>query len=302
MRADSSFPPRLFLIGAQKCATTFLADCLANHPQITLAAPKEPDFFTRNRDRGIEWYRACFAKTGAAVLLDASVSYSVAPQAPERGNPLSGVPERIRHHAPDARFVYLVRDPVQRVHSAYWHAVATGHEGRPFREAIAEDPWYLNASRYHHQIRRYLDVFPADRLLILDMRETIADPAAAVARVCRHVALVPDCALDPPGEKRNASYRLNALGRLLTHGGLGRAGLGRLAGVARGVLPARVYGRLRGAVTRGLPDMAPADRDRVAALLRDDTQQFADLTGIRFDPARTSAPATLAATVVEAGS
>ena len=290
MSADSNFPPRLFLIGAQKCATTFLADCLADHPQIELAAPKEPDFFTRNYARGLEWYRARFANSGAAVLLDASVSYTVAPRAPERDNPLSGVPERIRAHAPEARFVYIVRDPVQRVHSAYWHAVAAGHEDRPFRQAIAEDPWYLNASRYHHQVQRYLDVFPADRLLILDMHETIADPAAAVARVCRHVGLAPHSALELPEDKRNASYRLSTVGRMLVKGGLGREGLGRVARLARGVLPSSVYGRLRGVVARDLPDMVLADRDHVAALLREDTRRFAGLTRLRFDPASTSSP------------
>lgn len=288
VRANPPFPPRLFLIGAQKCATTFLADCLAAHPEIALATPKEPDFFTRNHARGAHWYRACFPDPAPRVLLDASVSYAAAPLAAETGNPLCGVPERIRATSPEARFVYLVRDPVQRVHSAYWHAVTAGHERRPFRQAIVEDPWYLNVSRFHRQLSCYLDVFPLDRLLLLDMRATIADAAEAVDRVCRHVGLAPAAALDLPGGKRNAGYRLNAIGRVLAAGGLRRSGLARVNGFARGVLPVGLYDRVRGAVTRSLPEMTPADRGYVADQLADDTARFTALTGFSFDPAQTS--------------
>ena len=258
----NGFPPRLFLIGAQKCATTFFADSLARHPQIVLASPKEPDFFTRNHNRGADWYRACFQPTGDAVLLDASVSYSVAPQVPDPMNPVSGVPERIRAMVPDAYFLYIVRDPVKRVHSAYWHAVTAGHERRPFRQAVAEDPWYLNASRYHRQVTRYLDVFPANRLLILEMRDVVSDPDQAVARVCAHIGLSPPALAGLSLSKRNASYRLNALGRLLTHGGLGRgfprcpkAG-GRASGCER-TLPRARRPAADGPACLGRPDPPP---------------------------------------------
>ena len=58
--SDDVFPPRAFLIGAAKSATTTLADLLNQHPHIFLSNPKEPDFFWINWDRGIDWYRALF--------------------------------------------------------------------------------------------------------------------------------------------------------------------------------------------------------------------------------------------------
>ena len=294
MQARPAFPPRLFLIGAQKCATTYFAECLAADPRIALAQPKEPDFFTRHHDRGLDWYRGCFAHADPAVqvLVDASTSYSVAPGDADQqaDRPLAGVPGRILAQAPDARFVYIVRDPVKRVHSAYWHAVAAGSEQRPFRSAVDADPWYLDASRYARQLRGYLAHVPSERVLVMEMRRVIADPGAAVAQVCRHVGLSAPVDLHLPASERNASYRLNALGGLLAVGGGDRDRLRRVAGRARRLMPERLYGLLRRGVTRGLPEMTAADAAYVRQRLGDDPQQFAALTGIDLiAPARVPA-------------
>lgn len=47
-------PPRpdFIGIGAQKCATTWLALCLRQHPQIFMASPKELKYFNENFARG----------------------------------------------------------------------------------------------------------------------------------------------------------------------------------------------------------------------------------------------------------
>ena len=72
-----AFPPQAFIIGAQRSGTTSLAFLLNQHPMIALAEPKEPNFLTMNWENGIDWYRSCFSREDA-ILLDASVSYSMA--------------------------------------------------------------------------------------------------------------------------------------------------------------------------------------------------------------------------------
>ena len=187
-------PPKLFIIGAQKSGTTALATLLGQHPQICLAAPKEPDFFTRHYKRGLDWYYQRFANPDANWLLDASTSYTDAPlpgfdaDKNDPNNPLLGVPERIRDtcraDAYPPRFIYIMRDPVARTHSGYWHAVRAGEEQRPFEQAIAQpDAHYLRLGDYAGQLEYYFKVFPRAHVLPLFFEEFKHDPQT-VARRC----------------------------------------------------------------------------------------------------------------------
>src|SRR5689334_5283974 len=54
--------PDFIIIGSQKCGTTFLYDELAKHPCVAPAITKEIHFFDFNYERGVDWYRACFAQ------------------------------------------------------------------------------------------------------------------------------------------------------------------------------------------------------------------------------------------------
>lgn len=100
--------PNLVVIGAAKCGTTSLHEYLNAHPQIAMSREKELDFFVaeKNWSRGLDWYEAQFED--APIRGESSVSYAAFPE-------YQGVPERIVRALPDARVIYLVRDPVERV-------------------------------------------------------------------------------------------------------------------------------------------------------------------------------------------
>src|SRR5271168_2107075 len=114
-----------------KCATTYLGELLGAHPEVFMSSPKEPCHFVDPQVlRGVwpemwrngYWasdarYLALFARAGsAAVIGEASVFYSQEPL-------FAGVPERIVAFNQDARFIYIMRDPVERTISHYWHRV-----------------------------------------------------------------------------------------------------------------------------------------------------------------------------------
>ena len=61
---SNNFPPQAYLIGAEKAGTTTLAFLLNQHADIQLAESKEPNYFTYEWDRGIDWYRSCFPQSG----------------------------------------------------------------------------------------------------------------------------------------------------------------------------------------------------------------------------------------------
>lgn len=168
--------PNFLVVGAMKAGTTSLHHYLQDHPDIHLpdryenAGTKEFNFFTEahNWNRGLAWYAAHFEDAGSAVAIgEVSPNYAKHPEHP-------GVPKRIHSVMPDARLVYLVRQPIERTVSHYLHAVGKGREGRSIDLALAEEPAYVDQSCYWMQIEQYLRWFPSERVLVVlteDLRD-----------------------------------------------------------------------------------------------------------------------------------
>lgn len=180
--------PNLFIIGAAKAGTTSLHYYLDRHPEIQMSSDKEPNFFSGppngipyplGRVERLEDYERLF-DPAFPIRGEASVGYANAPRRKE-------VPERIAAAVPEARFIYIVRDPVARVVSHYRHRVAAEGERRSLPEALADlsDPRsvYLCPSFYARQLELYLGRFPAERILVLDHADLLADREATLREV-----------------------------------------------------------------------------------------------------------------------
>jgi hypothetical protein len=96
-----------------------------------------------------------------------------------------GVPERMARVIPDARLIYLVRDPVERTISHYFHDWIEGIEKRPMAEAFAclEENPYVGPSLYHCQLQQYLRYFPSDHILVITFEDLRWNRAATLRRV-----------------------------------------------------------------------------------------------------------------------
>ena len=210
------FPPKVFMIGAQKAGTTQLSALLAQHQDICLCEPKEPDYFTRNYDKGEEWYKGLFADLNK-VLIDASTSYTSCPlpelyqqDSLQDDNPLVGVPERIHKMSPDAKLIYIVRNPVKRVYSGYWHQVTAGHEQRPLMEAVAESSYYKRFSKYAEQLQAYLEFFPRENVLVVEFETLISSPQTVVNQCLKFIGL-PEKQDVELGLHKNKSFQLTGV-------------------------------------------------------------------------------------------
>jgi hypothetical protein len=174
--------PNFLVIGAMKAGTTSLYHYLRHHPQIFMPETKEVNFFNplRNWSRGLGWYAAHFAGAGdgAVAAGEASTSYTKFPW-------IQDVPARIASTLGDVRFIYVVRDPIERIRSHYLHYVVIGQETRPIEEAVVADPRYLNISRYALQLERYEPFFPRHRFLIVDSRDLRDHRAETMRKVFR---------------------------------------------------------------------------------------------------------------------
>jgi hypothetical protein len=182
--------PTFLVIGAMKAGTTSLWAYLRAHPEVFMPAEKELDFFVAEKawGRGLDWYRGLFAPGAAARARgEASTNYTKHPL-------FAGVAERIARVLPDARLVYLVRHPIERIRSHYAHAVAAGWERRPLGRALREEPQYLDVSRYAHQLTEYLRYFDRSQLLVVGAEQLRDDRAATLRRVLAFIGVDPTVA------------------------------------------------------------------------------------------------------------
>lgn len=171
--------PTFFIIGAPKCGTTSLHAYLNQHPQIGMSLKKETHFFigpeniaypAKRIDR-LDDYERLF-DLAFKVRGEASPSYSAYPMH-------QGAPERIVKLVPDAKFIYLVRDPIDRTVSHYMHRVAMEGERRSLREALGDltdrSSPYLCPSLYASQLDHYLRCFRRERILVIDQADLLTD-------------------------------------------------------------------------------------------------------------------------------
>ena len=158
--------PNLIIIGGLKCGTTSIHHYLGLHPEIDMSKPKELNFFVEelNWDLGLDWYASRFDDR-FEVRGESSPHYTNLPR-------FEGVPARIREHCPDARLLYMVRDPIKRILSHWVHASGAGYETRELASVLSEpDSSYVNRSKYWMQLQPYLELFDREQIEIVTQEE-----------------------------------------------------------------------------------------------------------------------------------
>jgi hypothetical protein len=181
--------PNFVVIGAMKAGTVSLGHYLDEHPHVFLGRGgrfNEPNYFIaeQNWPRGRGWYESLFDRAGgAAAIGECSPSYTWA-------HVYRGVPERMAQVLPEARLVYVVRDPVARMQSMYMHQVSAGRERRRAEVALLDDR-YLGPSRYGFQLAAFLDHFDRSQVLVIASEELRDRPCEALSAVFGHLAVDP---------------------------------------------------------------------------------------------------------------
>ncbi len=270
--------PNLVVIGAQKCGTTSLHYYLSLHPQISMAGSKELNFFLaeRNWPRGVEWYRSHFTRA-TAVRGESSPGYTNHPWFP-------GVPRRMAAILPDARLIYLVRDPIQRIVSQYVHLLAMGTEERSLDAVLADVSHanrYVTRSLYHWQLQQYLPFYPLEQILIVPAEDLLHHRHETLQRVFAFLSVEPDFTSSGFGRVKFRSRqlrRLSPLGRRLRT--FSYQHMNRRAPALQRFLTHWACYPLSQKMVR--PDLHPAQREALAAALWPDVQRLRALTGQAF--------------------
>jgi hypothetical protein len=207
--------PAFILAGAQRTGTTSLFRALMAHPLVRPANfHKGVNYFDVNYDRGMAWYQGHFpvrrlaelrarGSEASPVTFDASGYYMFHPLAAER----------MATDLPDVKIITMVRDPIERAHSAHKHELARGFETEPFERAIMlederlageverirSEPGYYSSTHRHHayvrrgqyaeQLQRLLDCFTPDQLLVVESENFFEKPELELERVLRFLEL-----------------------------------------------------------------------------------------------------------------
>jgi hypothetical protein len=182
--------PDFLGLGAQKGGTTTLQRLLEQHPGAYLPPAKELHYFSLHYAAGEAWYRQQFAAASAAQCCGEITPYYLF-------HPAALV--RIQGLLPQARLIVLLRDPVQRALSQYFHSRRLGLEPLELEPALAaeaerlagaeatlaaadgrhrshQEHSYVARSRYEQQLQRLEGLFPADQLLVLRSEDLFEQP------------------------------------------------------------------------------------------------------------------------------
>ncbi len=267
--------PNLIVIGAQKCGTSVLHYYLSLHPEVSMSRPKELNFFIeeRNWPRGVDWYRTQF-DADARVRGEASPNYTAFPQH-------QGVPERMASVVPDAKLIYMVRDPIDRIAAHWVHNYAKRREKGTLAETLSHpNTSYLQRSRYATQLQQFLNHYPRESIMILDQEDFRKDRLATLRRVFEFVGADPEFSHPGFERERHATSRKTRATKLAVRmESASKSRWGR-------IVPPKVWF----ALDERLPMKKPIDRpdvrlaltDEALRALREDAERMRELAGRPF--------------------
>lgn len=207
--------PSWFIVGGQRCGSSSLYEYMVAHPLIARSAVKEIHYYDNNYQRGASWYRAYFPtrlyarltamRLGREPLVgDATPYYMAHPHAPGR----------IAKEHPSAKILVVLRNPVDRAYSHFFHERGIGHEPLEiFEDALDREPErlkgqeermltdpkyysfahqnfsYVTRGCYAQQLERLFTLFPRGNVRVLSSGELSKDTARTMAGVFEFLGL-----------------------------------------------------------------------------------------------------------------
>lgn len=181
--------PSFLIIGAQKSGTRWLRLNLGRHPEIFTAGGELSFFNTRAYRRGLDRYREEFdGWAGEPIVGEATPGYMLWRCEPDL------VSKRIAGDLPDVRLLALLRNPVDRLYSAFVHHVRRGRidPNEEIRELAAAvppeaDPLQLVAGGwYARSLEPFVGRF-GDRLLVLLHDQVSIRPEEVFRTALEHI-------------------------------------------------------------------------------------------------------------------
>ncbi len=262
--------PDYILIGAMKCGTSTVRSYLEAHPDVFIVPGQEPRFFSHDENyaRGLDWYRGLYdGAAGHKLAGEGTNDYANGARYPDTA-------ARIAAFAPDARILYFVRHPLDRIVSAWIQNRADKRDkvAPTLDAAVTEQPEiFVDQSLYWSNLSLYRAHFPDTRIHIGFMEDLKADPEAFFADICGFLGIPPAPRIDRPHVNKSEGKRLAT--PLYSK-------INRIPGMAaaKGLLSSDLKQRIRETFfereLEGRPEFSPTVRAALLNQLRLDAEAF----------------------------
>lgn len=193
--------PSFTIIGAQKGGTTSLFNYLIQHPKVVSPVKKELHFFHLPKLYPIGRYQSFFPKKKD--LQAGQITGEATPCYLWNAN----TPANIKKYIPDVKMIILLRNPVERTLSQYYHTFNNGNESRSLEDALLLESLrtyrlqprgfvqrysYLQRSLYYEQLTNWFNYFPKEQFLILQSEQFYADPKASTIKTFEFIGIPED--------------------------------------------------------------------------------------------------------------
>ncbi len=203
MKHSERREPNFFIGGSLAGGTSFLSSVLTQHPQVYL--PKitrpEPQFFNKSweYEKGLNYYleRWFFEVPETAVAVgERSSSYL-------HGG--ASVARRIAEAYPHMKFIFTLRNPIERAWANYRFTVLEGLEELDFEEALEreqermaseEGRWaeiqprsYTRRGYYGAQLKEYCDSFDREAILVIKSESLSKNTQAELLKIYAFLGL-----------------------------------------------------------------------------------------------------------------
>jgi|APTNR8051073442_1049403.scaffolds.fasta_scaffold14599_2 hypothetical protein len=184
--------PNFVVIGAQKSASTFLRACLNDHPDIYVPYEEIPFFESPDYDEtSIAALEALFEGKPQRFLGIKRPSYLARRE----------VAARLQRHVPEARLLAVLRNPVDRAVSAYFHYINGGVippldietglrlilDDSSFRSQYQRSSEIIDFGLYENHLRNYEFFLDQNRLLILLHDDISKDALSSVQQTYKFI-------------------------------------------------------------------------------------------------------------------
>jgi hypothetical protein len=268
--------PDFIIIGAMKSATSSIHSQLAAHPGIFMSEPKEPNFFSDDAEyeRGTEWYGSLFEAAAADDLRgESSTHYTKLPDYPH-------TVDRMKAALPNAKLIYVMRHPVDRLESHYIHQWSQNVIRCGIEEALDRHPELVDYGRYAFQLEPYFEAFGRDAVLPVFFAALKRHPQRELERIARFVGYEGAVLWDPELGAQNVSSE-----RIRRFAGYGLIVESRpMTALRRALIPQGLRDAFKARLTmKERPTLVGPARSRVQRLFDEDLARLSEWLGVRLD-------------------
>tara|TARA_R110002049_G_scaffold72490_2_gene187111 strand:+ start:129325 stop:130278 length:954 start_codon:yes stop_codon:yes gene_type:complete len=265
--------PDFLIIGAMKSATSTLHEQLGAQPGIFMSSPKEIYYFSDDEyyQKGMDWYLNHFAQADRDDLCgESSTHYTKLPTYPH-------TVDRIRSDLQGTKFIYVMRDPIDRLTSQYIHHWTMRETLGSFDQCLAETDILVAYSEYARQLHPYFEAFGKENVLPVFFDRLCKYPQAELERVCRFIGYDrhPEWMPELSGQNESAArLRTNPTRDAVLNAPV-------LSHLRRGLVPRNIRDRVKRLwQMQGRPSLSDAWRAKIVPRIDQDLRCLGDLMGI----------------------